>query len=180
MREIVTERLVLRRFTAGDLPAFAAYRNDPEVARYQAWDVPYSRSEADRFLVAQQSVEFGGSGGWVQLAVVDRSDGRLAGDCAVRIVEDQPRTAELGVTFSRQAQGAGFAGEALTAVITRLFAEHALHRVYAETDERNRAAHRLFERLGFRCEARLIDADWCKGEWTTLRLFALLHHEWNS
>jgi hypothetical protein len=32
----------------------------------------------------------------------------------------------------------------------------------------------LLERLGFRCEARLVEADWFKGEWTTLRIYGLL------
>ena len=35
MEPIVTERLVLE---AGDVPAFAAYRRDPAVARHQGWD----------------------------------------------------------------------------------------------------------------------------------------------
>jgi RimJ/RimL family protein N-acetyltransferase len=36
----------------------------------------------------------------------------------------------------------------------------------------------LFERLGFRCEARLVEADWFKGEWSTLRLYAMLDRDW--
>jgi RimJ/RimL family protein N-acetyltransferase len=34
-------------------------------------------------------------------------------------------------------------------------------------------------RLGFRCEARLVEADWFKGEWTTLRTYAILRREWS-
>ena len=63
-------------------------------------------------------------------------------------------------------------------MITEVFAEHGLHRVYAEADDRNVAVHRLLERLGFRCEARLVEADWFKGEWSTLRVFAVLRREW--
>jgi RimJ/RimL family protein N-acetyltransferase len=36
--DIVTERLLLRLLGPEDVPAFAAYRSDPEVARYQSWD----------------------------------------------------------------------------------------------------------------------------------------------
>ena len=179
MREIVTERLVLRPFSAADLPAFAAYRSAPEVARYQSWDSPYPMAEAERFLASQQGVELGAPGAWVQLAAVGRDDGRLRGDCAVRVTDDQPATAEVGVTFAPAAQGSGLATEALAAVITRLFEAYGLHRVYAEADDRNPAVHRLFERLGFRCEARLVEADWFKGEWSTLRVFAVLRREWS-
>jgi RimJ/RimL family protein N-acetyltransferase len=34
MLEIVTERLVLRLLEAEDVPAFAAYRRHPDIARY--------------------------------------------------------------------------------------------------------------------------------------------------
>ena len=178
MAEIVTERLVLRPFRADDLAAFVAYRSAPEVARYQSWDTTYSMADAERFLASQQGVELGVPGEWVQLAAVDRRSRTLCGDCAVRVLTAQPATAEVGVTFAPEHQGTGLATEALTAVITELFAAHDLHRVYAEADDRNPAVHRLFERLGFRCEARLVEADWFKGEWSTLRVFAVLRREW--
>lgn len=180
MFEIVTERLALRPFRAEDLPAFVAYRSDPAVARYQSWGATYSMADAEQFLASQLGAEFGAPGAWVQLAAIDRLDGALAGDCAVRFVEDQPATVELGVTFSACHQGMGLATEALGAVIATLFQEHAIHRVYAHTDDRNHSVHRLFDRLGFRCEARLVDADWFKGEWSTVRVFAVLRDEWGS
>jgi RimJ/RimL family protein N-acetyltransferase len=112
------------------------------------------------------------------VAAVDRATAALCGDCAVRVVTDQPRTAEVGVTLAPAKQGSGLATEALGAVVTRLFEHHDIHRVYAEADDRNYAVHRLFERLAFRCEARLVEADWFKGEWATLRVYAILRREW--
>jgi RimJ/RimL family protein N-acetyltransferase len=178
--EIVTERLRLRPFCADDLPAFVAYRSDPEVARYQSWETTYSMADAERFLASQQGLELGAPGAWVQLAAVDRLSGRLCGDCAVRVVTDQPATAEVGVTFAAEGQGRGLATEALAAVVTKLFEQHDLHRIYAQADDRNLPVHRLLDRLGFRCEARLEDADWFKGEWSTLRVFAVLRREWGA
>jgi RimJ/RimL family protein N-acetyltransferase len=125
-------------------------------------------------------VAFGAPGPWIQLAAVDRSAGTLHGDCAVRVDADEPRTAEVGVTFSPGSQGTGLATEALGAVVERLFAEHGIHRVHAWADDRNVAVHRLLERLGFRCEARLVEAEWFKGEWVTMRIYATLRHEWRS
>ena len=178
MVEILTERLCLRPFRAGDLPAFVGYRSQPEVARYQSWDSTYSASDAEAFLASQRGVELGTPGPWVQLAAVDRATGTLCGDCAVRVSTDQPATAEVGVTFSPAHQGSGLAAEALAAVISELFDTYGLHRVYAEADDRNVPVHRLLERLGLRAEARLVEADWFKDEWTTLRVFAVLREEW--
>jgi RimJ/RimL family protein N-acetyltransferase len=38
LTRLETERLILRHFADSDLAPFLAYRNDPEVARYQAWE----------------------------------------------------------------------------------------------------------------------------------------------
>jgi len=180
MIEIVTERLRLRPFQPEDLPAFVAYRSAPEVARYQSWDPAFSTADAERFLSSQQQVVFGQQGVWVQLAAVDRGSGALCGDCAVHVVGDQPATAEVGVTFAPELQGRGLAREALGAVITTLFDDHGLHRIYAEADDRNLGVQRLLERLGFRCEARMLEADWFKDEWTTVRVYAVLRREWEA
>ena len=180
MKEIVTERLCLRPFRIDDLPGFVGYRSAEAVARYQGWEPGFSMADAEQFLASQREVTFGQAGVWVQLAIVDRASGELCGDCAVRVLADQRATAELGVTLAPEQQGRGIATEALQAVIARLFEEHDIHRVYAEADDRNTAVHKLFERMGFRCEARLVEADCLKGEWSTLRVYALLRREWQS
>jgi len=176
--EIVTERLVLRPLQVEDAAAFAAYRSDPEVARYQSWETTYSQDDAEELVAAQEGVALGDPGPWLQLAAVDRGSGALCGDCAVRVATDQPATAEVGVTFAPATQGSGLATEALGAVVARLFEQHGIRRVFAQADDRNLPVHRLLERLGFRCEARLVEADWFKGEWTTLRVYACLEREW--
>jgi RimJ/RimL family protein N-acetyltransferase len=176
--EIHTERLSIRPLRAADLPAFVAYRCDPHVARYQGWETSFSMADAERLLREIAAVELGRPGGWLQLAIADRMRGTLLGDCAVRVCTEQPSTAEIGVTLARPHQGRGLAAEALDAVVTALFLDHAMHRVFAQADDRNVAVHRLLERLGFRCEARLVDADWFKGEWTTVRTYAVLREEW--
>ncbi|HEX8206280.1 MAG TPA: GNAT family protein [Solirubrobacteraceae bacterium] len=180
MVEIVTERLIVRPLQLQDVAAFVAYRRDPEVARYQSWAATYSAAYAERLLEEQRGVDLGQPGPWLQLAAVDRETGVLHGDCAVRVLTDQPRTAEVGVTFAPASQRTGLATEALGAVVRRLFEHHDLHRVFAEADDRNVAVHRLLERLGFRCEARLVEADWFKDEWTTVRTYATLRRDWRA
>lgn len=180
MVEITSARVRLRPFESDDLTTFVAYRCDPEVARYQSWDSTYSMTDAHRFFESQTGLVFGLPGDWFQLAIVDRKVGTLYGDCAVRVTADQPETAEVGITLARTSQGSGLATEALMALLTELFEARGMHRVFAECDDRNLAVGRLFERLGFRCEARLVEADWFKGEWSTLRIYAMLNREWRD
>lgn len=181
MRPIVTERLLLRPLRREDLPAFAAYRSDPDIARYQSWDTPYTAVDAERILGGPVDGDAEPEpGAWRQVAAVDRVTGTLHGDCAVRLLADQPATAEVGVTFARAAQGRGLATEALGAAVSDLFEVQGLHRVFASADDRNRPVQRLLERLGFRREATFLEADWFKGEWTTLLVYAVLAREWRE
>jgi RimJ/RimL family protein N-acetyltransferase len=168
---------VIRAFRAADLPAFVAYRREPLVARYQSWDVDYSIEDARRMLAELADVRLGDVGVWVQLAVVDAADGTLVGDCASRMLDDPPRTAEIGVTLAPGRQARGYAREAVGALVGALLDGHDVHRLVAEVDDRNVAAQRLVDGLGFRLEARFVEADWFKGEWTTLRVYAVLAGE---
>ena len=176
--EITTERLHLRPFRCGDLEALVAYRSDPDVARYQSWDASYGMPDAEAFLAAQRGAVFGRPGEWLQLAMADRTTGTVHGDCAVRVVLDPPATAEVGVTLAPASQGRGLATEGLAALVTVLFDRLRMERVLAEVDDRNVASRRLFERLGFGCESRLVDAEWFKGAWATLRVYAIGAADW--
>ena len=55
-----------------------------------------------------------------------------------------------------------------------------LHRIMARLDERNDSSARLCQRLGMRQEARLVENEWFKGEWTNELDFAILDHEWRA
>ena len=46
----------------------------------------------------------------MQVAAIDQLSGTLCGDCAVRVVADQPATAELGVE-ARRVEADWFKGE---------------------------------------------------------------------
>jgi aminoglycoside 6'-N-acetyltransferase len=171
-----TSRLVIRPFAPGDEPAFAAYRSDPEVARYQTWDTPYPLAEARRF-VAEQSAADPRALGWFQYAVERHDEPGLIGDVGV-CRSDEGRQAELGFTLAPAHQGRGYAREAVTRIVDFLLVEEELHRLTAGTDGRNVRSARLLERVGFRREGYLVASTWIKGEWTDDLLFGLLGSEW--
>ncbi|MGH2776259.1 MAG: GNAT family N-acetyltransferase, partial [Actinomycetota bacterium] len=170
--------LLVRRFRQDDLEAFVDYRSDPDVARLQTWETPYSRAQAELFLKNDAAIRPGQRGKWLQLAIEERATRALCGDCGIHVITEQPRTAEVGVTLASQFQGKGIATEALTASLDWLFGDLQIHRVFAQADDRNHRVQRLLDGLNFRLEGRFIEADWFKGEWTTLRIYALLREDW--
>ncbi len=176
---LTTDRLVLRRFQDSDLEAFLAYRNDPVVARYQSWN-SFSREEAEAFLAGQRDLEPGTPGEWSQIALERRETPGLIGDCALKVLAEDPRQAEIGFTLARSWQGHGYGAEAVAALLGHLFGELGLHRVIAVTDAENAAAAALLERVGMRREGHLLENVWFKGAWGSEFLYAILAREWRA
>jgi RimJ/RimL family protein N-acetyltransferase len=173
-----TSRLLVRRFRASDAATLAAYRSDPDVARYQGWTVPYTQEAAERFVVALDDQHPGTPGDWFKFAVEERATGTHLGDLALH-THDDPRVATVGVTFAAAARGRGYATEALGALLDHLFTVRRLHRVIADCDPRNHAAIALLRRLGFRHEGHHLASYWDATEgWLDEDLFALLADEW--
>jgi RimJ/RimL family protein N-acetyltransferase len=176
--EIRTERLVLRSLRAGDAERVHAYRANPEVARFQSWDTQ-SLDEVRAF-IAEQSALSSEEPGWYQLAIAERSTDCVVGDLGVHILESDPRQVELGFTLAPNAQGQGYAAEAVRGTLDHLFVALGKHRVIASTDPRNERSIALLRRVGFRLEAHHRDSLWFKGAWVDDLIFALLRREWPS
>ncbi len=174
-----TPRLRLRHFTDSDFVLFMAYRNDPEVARYQGWE-GISEPEARAFIQEQQEVQPGVPGQWFQIAIELKETGILVGDCALKIEEHDERQAEIGYTLSRAYQGRGIASEAVSCVLEYVFVTLGLHRVIAITDCENAGSVALLERLGLRREGHFRQNVWLKGKWRDEFLYAMLREEWRS
>ena len=173
---IATDRLVLRRFRTADAPVLAAYRSDPSVARYQSWDAPFSLLRAET-AVANFIASDPDKAGWFQYAIERTEDHRLIGDVAVHL-HDNLKQAEIGFTLAKEHQRLGYATEAVTAVLDRLFRVQGLHKVAGECDSRNVASASLMERLGFTREGVLRQQTFIKGEWTDDLIYGLLSEEW--
>ncbi len=179
MRSLKSSRLYLRPFQESDLDAFARYRSDPDVARYQSWIPPYSAEQAAAFLTEMKNAQPGTPGTWYQLAVERQAQPGLIGDCAFQVFADDARQAQIGFTFARLHQGQGYASEAIKRLLDHLFNERQLHRVTATCDKKNDAAVKLLERVGMRREAQLIENVWFKGDWGSEYGYALLDREWS-
>ncbi|MDA7427501.1 GNAT family N-acetyltransferase [Primorskyibacter aestuariivivens] len=142
------ERVVLRRMAEGDLDRFLAYRSDPEVARYQSWEV-MDRDRARGFLAHCAVVTpLLRPGHWVQIAVASSHDDRLLGDMGLFLSEDGT-LAELGITLSRDAQGQGRAIEAMRLACDLVFGHTQAQRILGIADIRNAASLTLLQRAGF-------------------------------
>ena len=175
-----TERLLLRPLTADDVDSLLAYRSRPDVCRYVPFE-PMDRSQIVERL----------AGPWARTALTDEGQslslgatlartGQLVGDVVLFWHSRLHRGGEIGYVFNPDFAGHGYATEAATALLGFGFDGLGLHRIVARLDERNEASARVARRLGMRQEARLVQNEIFKGEWSTELDFALLADEWTK
>lgn len=170
MPTLETARLVLRPLQREDAPAiFAAYAQDPEVARYTMWAPHASIADTHAFLDLELARYAQGEPG--SFAFVRRDDGRLVGAGGfVNWVRAHKRT-EIGYVLARSEWGQGLAPEAGEAIVQLAFARGA-RRVEAFIKEPNRASQRVVEKLGFALEGQMRDYKWAHGRSWDYRLYA--------
>jgi RimJ/RimL family protein N-acetyltransferase len=179
-REILTERLRLRLFRAGDIDRVADWQSRPEVCRFLYWE-PRSREEAEVALARRLTeTRLERDDDVLALAVERRHDGLLLGDASLWLRSLEHRQVEIGYVFHPDVGGHGYATEAARALLALAFHELGAHRVYARTDARNAPSAALLERLGMRQEAHFREAEIFKGAWGDELVFAILADEWSS
>lgn len=176
---ISTARLTIRPLALKDLADFHCYRSNPEVTKYQGFDV-FTLQQAKQFIEENATKQFGKPGEWVQYGIENTDTGYLIGDCALRLDQYDSRVAEIGITISHLEQQKGYAKEVIGGVLTFLFDVQQIHRVVVIVDAENTAAIHLFTSLAFRLEGHFVENVFFKGKWGSEFQFAMLQREWDS
>lgn len=142
-----SQQIALRRLSAADAAPFRAYREDPDVAKFQGWE-PMEEERALGFLSQVEAIPILQAGKWTQLGLALRENNQLIGDVGIHISQDQSE-AELGITLASDAQGQSLGYEAVELVCTWLFEQTQIKRIVAITHARNKRALALLARTPF-------------------------------
>jgi ribosomal-protein-alanine N-acetyltransferase len=176
---ILTPRLRIRNLKLTDLNDFHIYRSNPDVTKYQGFDI-MTIEQADEFIKGQLDKEFGKAGEWVQYGIEHKTTGKIIGDCAIRLNLHDIRIAEIGITISYLEQKKGYAKEVLSSLLTFLFNSKNIHRVVEIVDIENLPSISLLKGVGFRLEGHFIENIFFKGKWGSELQFAMLKREWDA
>lgn len=146
MTELLTERLVLRRWRDSDLEPWAAMNADPEVREHLGDLLSREQSDAS---VARFESDFDRRGyGWSAVEV--RDTGAFVGFAGLDEVDDGlPFTGvEIGWRLVRTAWGHGYATEAARAVLSHGFETLGLPEILAVTTATNLRSQAVMRRIG--------------------------------
>ncbi len=172
-------RVVLRRLRSSDLAAFQAYRQDPQVQRYQGWQ-PMADAQALAILAEMSTAALLVPGEWCQIGIAapandDLIGGLLIGDIGVCVALDEQQ-AEVGITLSPASQGRGLATAALREAVRWIFHSTPVLQIIGTVDARNTASIRLLPRVGMR--QREVRNTLLRGESCVDIQFAIARREW--
>jgi ribosomal-protein-alanine N-acetyltransferase len=147
MKEIGTDRLLLRQFTMGDLDELLPIFGDPEVVKYLGSGKPAKREETEHALYTIiKHWEQHGFGRW---AVIFKRTRELIGYGGLRSFHGTP---ELVYLLAKRYWGIGLATEIAKASLKYGFDEQHFERIMALASLANTASHRVLEKVGMSFE----------------------------
>ncbi len=92
---IRTERLLIRPFRPDDAAGLAQLRDDPEVATYQNWALPFTLAQTEEMVSAVTAMSGPENEEWWSAVVCDPDSGEAFGDVAARL-SFEGRSAQIG------------------------------------------------------------------------------------
>jgi RimJ/RimL family protein N-acetyltransferase len=144
-----TARLVLRRFTAGDLDDLFALHNDPVVMRFVNGGQPTPRATIEQETLPAFLRSYERHPGFGVWAATEWGSGAFLGWLAFGATpRSNAAAAELGYRLRRAAWGRGYATEGTRALIRFGFSGLGVQRVFASTYQDNLASRRVLEKSG--------------------------------
>jgi RimJ/RimL family protein N-acetyltransferase len=175
---IVTERLVLRRYTHDDIPDVLGFVSQPSLAGVTSERIQATEEGVRKYIELQNSYQPFEKDVVFELAVERQEDGQVIGFVGL-ICRDQGQ-GEIGWALGVEHRGRGYATEAARALMDYGFKTLGLHRIHADTSSDNLASWRLMERLGMRREALLRECACEEGKWVDKYIYGMLVDEWRD
>lgn len=158
---IETARLLLEPVTTAHASELTELFSDPLLHTYVPLEPPTYEQQLARCTRWQRGQAPDKSEIWLNWAAREKSSAHLIAHFQASVRPNGEAT--IGYVVIRNAQGKGFAFEAMTAVIDLLKDRYKAIEVKAWTDTRNVASHKLAAKLGMSVTAIIQNADSFKG-----------------
>lgn len=169
------DRVTLRPPEEGDLDFLNRNHNDPAVRGSMPRVHPQRRADTRGEYLEQNDAATG-----LLACRGDDPDADRLGFCALFRIDEDSGRAEVGVWFAPDAQGQGYATEAVELLADHAFAERRFHRLDAGAMATNDRSRALLERVGFTEEGRRRDYYFVDGEHVDRVEYGLLTTEWGG
>jgi RimJ/RimL family protein N-acetyltransferase len=145
MKELKTERLIIRRFSENDGEDLFEYFSNPKVLEFEPYK-PFTKDESYREAKRRAGDE--------NFLAVCLKNGKLIGN--LYFAKGDFETWEVGYVFNEKYWGNGYASESLRELMQYAFSSLNTRRITAHCDPQNMPSWKLLERVGMRREGHLL------------------------
>lgn len=168
--------LGIRPLEAGDAAELYALieANREHLARWLPWAADQDLAATERF-IAEAEEQLAGDNGF-QAAIAPEQE--IVGVVGFHSIDWVNRNTSLGYWLAESAQGKGIMIDAVRALLDHAFYEWELHRLEIQCAPGNRRSRAIPDRLGFREEGRLREAERVGGRYLDSVVYGLLEEEW--
>ena len=186
---IETDRLILRPMRMTDVDDLLEYQSHPEIVRYIPWPerTRVQVIEAAEKTIATCKFDLKEDNDCIVLVwelktepgVENNVIGKVIGQSNMTLKSLHDQCADIGWVTHQDFQRRGLAFEATYALMEYAFQNFPLHRIIADIDTRAPYSAALAEKLGMRREGEFKDAEFFKGAWCDMWLYAILKSEFD-
>lgn len=145
MKDIETERLILRDASVDDAEDMFEYAKLEEVTKYLSWKPHISLKDSEKIL-DMLSKEAKEKDSYTLKAIVLKENDKMIGTIDARIFGDGLKDAEFGYCLNPKYWNKGYMSEALKAFIQALHKEHSVENVFGSFERENIASKRVMQK----------------------------------
>lgn len=168
----------LRAIEPGDLDQLLAWRNQPEFRRYfrefRELSSTQQRQWYDSKVVGDPATRM--------FSIVDAASGKLLGACGLCYIDWVNRTADFSIYIGHDHLYIDdvYAIDAGTQLLKFGFEELALHRIWCEIYDFDKAKTAFLPKLGFTLDGRHRQTHWAEGAWHDSLFYGILVDEFSQ
>lgn len=145
MKDIQTERLILRDASASDADDMFEYAKLEEVTKHLSWKPHQTVKDSEKILDAL-SKEAKEKDSYVLKAIVLKENNKMIGTIDARIFGEGQKDAEFGYCLNPKHWNKGYMSEALKAFMQALHKECSIENIFGSFERENIASKRVMQK----------------------------------
>jgi diamine N-acetyltransferase len=173
------KRIRLRRDERDDLPKFVEWLNDPEVRQFISLNLPISQANEEGWF--ENMLKRPPEEQPFAIEIKDQDAWRLVGNCGFFEIDQQVRSAEVGILIGDKSYwNKGYGTEVMRLLLRIGFQSLNLNRIFLRVDQANKGGIRTYEKAGFVYEGRFRQGTYRQGNYEDMLFMSVLREEWQT
>ncbi len=166
----------LRKLELKDAIGMLEWMHDPDIQKCFRFNTEEKTlDDVTEFIQTAEIIPIHGKD--IHLAIVDENDEYL-GTISLKDYDAIAKNAEYAISLRKSAQGKGVGTEATKEILELAFDKFGFEKVYLNVLADNKAAIRLYERIGFVYEGEFRKHLFLRGQYETLKWYGMLKEEY--